>query len=65
MGNCCAFEPRRPKFEEAEDGGTEQRVVLTFKQPMIQPAGLGVEAASYGSHKVREELRSKSLRPGI
>jgi len=42
MGNCCAFEPRRPKFGgKPKTAGPKQRVVLTFKQPMIQPAGLG------------------------
>jgi len=34
----------------------KQRVVLTFKQPMAQPAGAGAENASYGSYKVREEI---------
>jgi len=36
--------------------GPKQRVVLTFKQPMAQPGSAGVESASYGSHKVREEI---------
>src|SRR5467141_608970 len=35
--------------------GPKQRVVLTFKQPMVQPAG-GTERPSYGSYKVRDEI---------
>src|SRR5260370_36572553 len=36
--------------------GPKQRVVLTFKQPLAKPGSAGVEGASYGSHKVREEI---------
>jgi len=41
---------------KSKSGGTKQRVVLTFKQPMVQPAGAGQESSSYGAHKVREEI---------
>src|SRR5713101_5889515 len=40
---------------KSKASGAKQRVVLTFKQPMAQPAGAGVENPSYGLHKVREE----------
>src|SRR4030081_2772899 len=36
--------------------GPKPRVVLTFKQPMVQSAGAGAEGASYGSYKVRDEI---------
>jgi adenylate cyclase class 2 len=42
--------------EKSKTAGPKQRVVLTFKQPMAQPGRAGVESASYGSHKVREEF---------
>src|SRR4029077_19302155 len=36
--------------------GPRQRVVLTFKQPMVQPAGAETGSASAGSYKVRDEI---------
>src|SRR5437899_12895015 len=33
----------------------QQRVVLTFKQPMVLPAGAQTGSASSGSYKVRDE----------
>ena len=36
--------------------GPQQRVVLTFKQPMVQPAGAETGSASSGSYKVRDEI---------
>jgi len=36
--------------------GPTQRVVLTFKQPMAQPAVALTESASFGPYKVREEI---------
>jgi len=36
--------------------GPQQRVVLTFKQPMVQPAGAQTGSASSGSYKVRDEI---------
>jgi len=45
--------------------GAKQRVVLTFKQPMVQTAGAGMESASYRSYKVRDEIELESLTPGI
>jgi adenylate cyclase class 2 len=41
---------------KSKAAGPKQRVVLTFKQPMGQPASAGVERTAYGSHKVREEI---------
>src|SRR4029077_19358435 len=43
---------------------SKQRVVLTFKQPMAQPAGAGAENASYGSYKVREEIEVEVAEAG-
>ena len=36
--------------------GPQQRVVLTFKQPMVQAAGAETGSASSGSYKVRDEI---------
>jgi adenylate cyclase class 2 len=36
--------------------GAQQRVVLTFKQPMVQPTGAETGSASSGSYKVRDEI---------
>src|SRR2546429_8786612 len=36
--------------------GPKQRVVLAFKQPMVQPAGAATEGVSYGAYKVRDEI---------
>jgi len=36
--------------------GPQQRVVLTFKQPMVQPGGAQTGSASSGSYKVRDEI---------
>ena len=36
--------------------GPQQRVVLTSKQPMVQPAGAETGSASSGSYKVRDEI---------
>jgi adenylate cyclase, class 2 len=47
----------------SKTAGPKQRVVLTFKQPMVQPAGAGVETASYGSYKVREEIEVEVADP--
>jgi adenylate cyclase class 2 len=44
--------------------GAKQRVVLTFKQPMVRPASAGMESASYGSYKVRDEIELEVTDPG-
>jgi len=44
--------------------GAKQRVVLTFKQPMVQTAGAGMESASYRSYKVRDEIELEVTDPG-
>jgi adenylate cyclase, class 2 len=49
---------------KAKTPGPKQRVVLTFKQPMVPPAGAGTERASYGSYKVREEIEVEVAEPG-
>ncbi len=35
---------------------SKQRVVATFKQPITRPAGADAENASFGPHKIREEI---------
>jgi adenylate cyclase, class 2 len=44
--------------------GSKQRVVLTFKQPMSQPGIAGIESASYGSYKIREEIEVEVAEAG-
>ena len=44
--------------------GPKQRVVLTFKQPMLQPVGTGMESTSYGSYKVRDEVEVEVAEAG-
>jgi adenylate cyclase class 2 len=44
--------------------GPQERVVLTFKQPMVRPAGAGAESASHGSYKVREEIEVEVAEAG-
>jgi adenylate cyclase, class 2 len=44
--------------------GSKQRAVLTFKQPMVHPAGGGMESASHGSYKVRDEIELEVTDPG-
>jgi adenylate cyclase, class 2 len=41
-----------------------QRVILTFKQPMIKQAAAGPERASDGSYKVREEIEVEVAEAG-
>ncbi len=36
--------------------GLPQRIVLTFKQPLVHPAGEGTEGAHHGFYKVRDEI---------
>jgi adenylate cyclase class 2 len=48
---------------KAKTAGPKQRVVLTFKQPMVHPAGAGMESASYGSYKVRDEIELEVTDP--
>ena len=44
--------------------GSKQRAVLTFKQPMVHPAGAGMESVSHGSYKVRDEIELEVTDPG-
>src|ERR1700676_5021584 len=48
---------------KAKTTGLKQRVVLTFKQPLAQPAGT-VEGASYGPYKVRDEIEVEVAEAG-
>jgi adenylate cyclase class 2 len=49
---------------KSKPAGPKQRVVLTFKQPLAKSAGAGMENASSGSHKVREEIELEVTDPG-
>lgn len=42
----------------------KQRVILTFKQPMTKQAAAGMEGASGGSYKVREEIEVEVAEAG-
>ena len=42
----------------------KQRVILTFKQPMARPVGVGAENASFGPCKVREEIEVEVAEAG-
>ncbi len=44
--------------------GPKQRVVLTFKQPLAQPAAAEIESDSFGSYKVREEIEVEVAEAG-
>lgn len=44
--------------------GAKQRVVLTFKQPLAQPAVAGIEGVPYFPHKVREEIELEVAEAG-
>ncbi len=49
---------------KSKSAGPKQRVVLTFKQPLARPAVAGMESASYGSYKVREEMEVEVAEAG-
>src|SRR5712692_2847940 len=49
---------------KSKTAGPKQRVVLTFKQPLAQPAVAGMDSASYGSYKVREEMEVEVAEAG-
>jgi len=49
---------------KSKTAGPKQRVVLTFKQPMVQPTGAGAETASHGLYKVREEIEVEVAEAG-
>ena len=49
---------------KAKKVGPKQRVVLTFKQPMVHLAGAGMESVSDGSYKVRDEIELEVADPG-
>ncbi len=42
----------------------KQRVILTLKQPLARPAVAGMDSASYGSYKVREEIEVEVAEAG-
>ena len=42
----------------------KQRVVLTFKQPMVQTPVAELESSFYGSYKIREEIELEVTDPG-
>ncbi len=49
---------------KSKKAGPKQRVVLTFKQPMVQTPVAGLESASYGSYKIRDEIELEITDPG-
>ena len=49
---------------KSKTAGPKQRVVLTFKHPMVQPASAGAETASHGLYKVREEIEVEVAEAG-
>jgi adenylate cyclase class 2 len=49
---------------KSRDTRPKQRVVLTFKQPIAQPAVSGMERESYESYKVREEIEVEVAEAG-
>ena len=49
---------------KAKKAGPKQRVVLTFKQPMVPTPVAGLENSSYGSYKVRDEIELEVTDPG-
>src|SRR5437762_2103583 len=49
---------------KAKTTGAKQRVVLTFKQPMVQTPVAGLQSSSYGSYKIREEIELEVTDPG-
>ncbi len=49
---------------KAKTTGAKQRVVLTFKQPMVHTPVAGLESSSYGSYKIREEIELEVTDPG-
>jgi adenylate cyclase class 2 len=49
---------------KSQTAGPKQRVVLTFKQPMVQTPVAGMESSSHGSYKIREEIELEVTDPG-
>src|SRR5438445_9563579 len=49
---------------KSKKAGPKQRVVLTFKQPMVQTPVAGLESSSYGSYKIRDEIELEITDPG-
>jgi adenylate cyclase class IV len=48
---------------KSKTAGPKQRVVLTFKQPMVPTPVAGLENSSYGSYKVRDEIELEVTDP--
>src|SRR5258708_25011397 len=49
---------------KSKTAGPKQRVVLTFKQHIVQPRVAGMGSASDGSHKIREEIEVEVAEAG-
>lgn len=49
---------------KSKNSRPKQRVILTFKQPMTKQAAAGVDTASEGSYKVREEIEVEVAEAG-
>jgi adenylate cyclase class 2 len=51
-------------LRKSKSAGPKQRVVLTFKQPIAQPAVAEMENEFYGPYKVREEIEVEVTEAG-
>src|SRR5260370_23842425 len=49
---------------KSKTAGPKRRVVLTFKLPVAQRAGVGMESTSYASYKIREEIEVEVAEAG-
>jgi len=49
---------------KSKTAAPKQRVVLTFKQPMVQTPVAELESSFYGSYKIREEIELEVTDPG-
>jgi adenylate cyclase, class 2 len=64
-GQLLRIRTETPELQRnSKNARPKQRVILTFKQPMAQQAAAGVDAASDGSYKVREETEVEVTEAG-
>ncbi len=49
---------------KSKTAGPKRRVVLTFKLPVAQRAGVGMESTSYASYEIREEIEVEVAEAG-
>jgi adenylate cyclase, class 2 len=64
-GQLLRIRTERPETRgKSKNSRPNQRVILTFKQPMTKQAAAGVDTASEGSYKVREEIEVEVAEAG-